>query len=55
MNVWIFLPRTFCVVGMDIEIPIPDPGNTDKTLYYDRKSKKCLNMWIHNTSVYMPT
>lgn len=25
--------RTFWVVGVAMEIPIPEPGSTDKTLY----------------------
>lgn len=27
---------TFCVDGVAIEMPIPDPGRTDKTLYCEK-------------------
>lgn len=31
---------TFWVDGVAMEIPIPDPGSTDKTLYCERKKQK---------------
>lgn len=35
-SLWIMAPNTsgFCVDGVAIEMPIPDPGRTDKTLYF---------------------
>lgn len=29
--------HTFCVEGVAMEIPIPDPGKTDSTLYWEQR------------------